>query len=218
MIVTKGGKNIYPEELEAYLNNDPVVLESLIFGEAKDGDETVAVEVVPDEDAIREKTGKEELSSDDVQKAVHDVIRRLNRILPNYKTIRRVQIRREKLAQLQAEGKEHPPGADHVPQQEQQDGRGEKLQKGGLGVHGKQGKDKYYATFGQYVLTPEVYAELDRQIRQEGKPSEGKEFGLTAALDAVREKYGMYAFRPDGKSYDIGLPDAYRETMWAYCQ
>ena len=47
---------------------------------------------------IREKTGKEELSSDDVQKAVHDVIRRLNRILPNYKTIRRVQIRREKLA------------------------------------------------------------------------------------------------------------------------
>ena len=87
-----------------------------------------------------------------------------------------------------------------------------------LGVHGKQGKDKYYATFGQYVLTPEVYAELDRQIRQEGKPSEGKEFGLTAALDAVREKYGMYAFRPDGKSYDIGLPDAYRETMWAYCQ
>ena len=62
------------------------------------------------------------------------------------------------------------------------------------------------------------YAELDRQIRQEGKPSEGKEFGLTAALDAVREKYGMYAFRPDGKSYDIGLPDAYRETMWAYCQ
>lgn len=98
VIVTKGGKNIYPEELEAYLNNDPVVLESLIFGEAKDGDETVAVEVVPDEDAIREKTGKEELSSDDVQKAVHDVIRRLNRILPNYKTIRRVQIRREKLA------------------------------------------------------------------------------------------------------------------------
>ena len=86
-----------------------------------------------------------------------------------------------------------------------------------LGVRGKQGKEKYYATFGQYVLTPEVYAELDRQIRQEGKPSEGKEYGLTAALDTVREKYGMYAFLPDGKSYDIGLPDAYRETMWAYC-
>ncbi len=86
-----------------------------------------------------------------------------------------------------------------------------------LGVRGKRGKEKYYATFGQYVLTPEVYAELDKQIRVEGKPSEGKEFGLTAALDKVREKYGMYAFVPDGKSFDIGLPDAYRETMWQYC-
>ena len=97
VIVTKGGKNIYPEELEAYLNSDPVVLESLIFGEENNGDETVAVEVVPDEDVIREKTGKNELTNDDVQNAVFDVIRRLNRALPSYKTIRRVLIRREKL-------------------------------------------------------------------------------------------------------------------------
>ena len=72
---------------------------------------------------------------------------------------------------------------------------------------------QYYATFGQYVLTPEVFKELERQIRGSGKPSEGKEYGLTAALDTVREKYGMYAFLPDGESFDIGLSDAYRETM-----
>ncbi len=86
-----------------------------------------------------------------------------------------------------------------------------------LSVRDKHGTEKYYATFGQYVLTPEVYSELDKQIRQEEKPSEGKEYGLTAALDAVCEKYGMYAFVPNGKSFDIGLPDAYRETMWQYC-
>lgn len=97
VIVTKGGKNIYPEELEAYLNNDPVVLESLIFGEPSGNDETVAVQVVPDEDAIKEKTGKQELSREDVRSAVHDVVRRLNRLLPSYKTIRRVLIRSEKL-------------------------------------------------------------------------------------------------------------------------
>lgn len=112
VIVTKGGKNIYPEELEAYLNNDPVVLESLIFGEARNGDETVAVEVVPDEDAIREKTGKNELSNDDVKNAVQDVIRRLNRVLPSYKTIRKVLIRQEKLdrngAQKVTRTKEEP--------------------------------------------------------------------------------------------------------------
>ena len=97
VIVTKGGKNIYPEELETYLNNDPVVLESLIFGEAKDGDETVVVQVVPDEEAIKEKIGKEELSSDDVQNAVHDVVGRVNRLLPAYKAIRKVLIRRDRL-------------------------------------------------------------------------------------------------------------------------
>lgn len=82
-----------------------------------------------------------------------------------------------------------------------------------LGVRNARNEEKYYATFGQYVLTPEVFEELERQIRGSGKPSEGKEYGLTAALDTVREKYGMYAFLPDGESFDIGLPDAYRETM-----
>lgn len=87
-----------------------------------------------------------------------------------------------------------------------------------LGVRNRQGKQKYYATFGQYVLTPEVFNELDRQIRQDHEPTEGKEYGLTAALEAVREKYGMFAFVPNGKSYDIGLPETYRETMREFCQ
>ena len=80
------------------------------------------------------------------------------------------------------------------------------------------GEIKYYATFGQYVLTPEVFEELDRQIRVVGKPSEGKEFGLTAALDNIREKHGLFGFVPDGESFDIGLPDAYRDTVWRFSQ
>ncbi len=82
-----------------------------------------------------------------------------------------------------------------------------------LGVRNARNEQKYYATFGQYVLTPEVFAELEQQICVEGKPSEGNEFGLTAALDAVREKSGLWAFKPDGEAFDIGLPDSYRETM-----
>ena len=84
-----------------------------------------------------------------------------------------------------------------------------------LGVKNAKGEQKYYATFGQYVLTPEVYEELESEITR-GERTEGKEYGLTAALDRVREKYGMYAFTPKGKSYDIGLPEAYRETMWHF--
>lgn len=87
-----------------------------------------------------------------------------------------------------------------------------------LGIPDKSGKERFYATFGQYVLTPEVFQELDKQIRSDEGPSEGNEYGLTSALDTVREKHGMYAFVPDGKSYDIGLPDAYRQTMWDFCK
>lgn len=80
-----------------------------------------------------------------------------------------------------------------------------------LGVKNKSGSDKYYATFGQYILTPEVFDELDSEIS--GNPTEGNEYGLTSALDNVRKKNGLIAFVPDGKSFDIGLPDLYVKTQ-----
>ena len=70
---------------------------------------------------------------------------------------------------------------------------------------------------GQYVLTSDVFEELEKQINS-GTPTEGKEYGLTEALDAVRQKSGLFGFVPKGKSFDIGLPDSYRQTMWEYCK
>ena len=86
-----------------------------------------------------------------------------------------------------------------------------------LGVLNRHKGKKYYATFGQYVLTPEVFSALEREITA-GYTTEGKEYGLTAALEKVCEKYGLVAFVPDGKSFDIGLPETYREAMWNYCK
>lgn len=84
-----------------------------------------------------------------------------------------------------------------------------------LGVNNSRGEQKYYATFGQYVLTSEVFDELEKEITT-GVPSEGKEYGLTAALDRVRDKYGLYGFVPNGRAFDIGLPESYRRTMWEF--
>ena len=81
-----------------------------------------------------------------------------------------------------------------------------------LGVKKANSIEKYYATFGQYVLTSDVFEELEKSILS-GVPTEGREFGLTSALDIVQKKCGMYGFVPDGKSFDIGLPNAYRDTM-----
>ncbi len=82
-----------------------------------------------------------------------------------------------------------------------------------LGVVNAKKQKQYYATFGQYILTPEVYDELSAMVITAENQGNANEIGLTEALDNVRSKYGMYAFRPDGRSYDLGLPEAFRETV-----
>ncbi len=83
-----------------------------------------------------------------------------------------------------------------------------------LGVMNSRKEKKYYKVFGQYVLTKEVYEELDREI-SEGRLRNG-EFQLTDALDAIRNTAGLSAFRPAGRSFDLGLPEKYRSTVWGY--
>lgn len=83
-----------------------------------------------------------------------------------------------------------------------------------LSVINQNEEKEYFSVFGQYVLTPEVYEQLGRNIR-EGKKSLG-EFQLTDALDTINDIYGIYAFRPDGTAYDIGLPEKYREAVWNF--
>lgn len=85
-----------------------------------------------------------------------------------------------------------------------------------LGVVNNRKEKKYYKTFGQYVLTKEVYEELDKEIKA-GQKQKG-EYQLTSALDAMRESIGLCAYLPDGKSYDLGLPEAYRYTVWQYAE
>ena len=98
VIVTKNGKNIYPEELEYYLNSDPAVLESLIFGsEGSRSDPQVTAKVVPDEQAIKKKLKKDKLTSQDIQKAIVEAVRKLNRRLPSYKSIKKINIETNEL-------------------------------------------------------------------------------------------------------------------------
>ncbi|MFQ6880056.1 MAG: sugar phosphate nucleotidyltransferase [Oscillospiraceae bacterium] len=75
----------------------------------------------------------------------------------------------------------------------------------------KQKQEKYYAVFGQYILTKEVYDVLEKNIR-EGNYSRG-EIQLTDALEEVREKSGMMGCRIQGRSYDVGLPEMYIDTI-----
>lgn len=96
VIIAKNGKNVYPEEIESYLNSDPMVMESLIFAEEGE-DEEVTANVVPDEEAIKTQLNKEKLTKEDVQNAISQVVKRINKILPSYKSIKKFKISSEEI-------------------------------------------------------------------------------------------------------------------------
>lgn len=93
VIVTKNGKNIYPEEVEFYLNKNPFVSESMVFGEDDDDDTVVSASIYPDFDAIKEKFKSGDLTKDDIVHALNGVIKEVNKVLPSYKNIKKLKIR-----------------------------------------------------------------------------------------------------------------------------
>ena len=86
-----------------------------------------------------------------------------------------------------------------------------------LGVRNKDGEKEYYSVFGQYILTPEVFAQLHEDIMQrEIDGDHQSEIELTSALEAVRQRSGMMGVRLKGRMYDMGNPTALRRCVEEY--
>lgn len=83
-----------------------------------------------------------------------------------------------------------------------------------LRVRTKKGKDNYYAIFGQYILSKEVFEVLQQRVEYSNN-DEG-EIQLTEVLSEVNQKYGVMGLIPKGKSFDIGIPSAYFDTFQNY--
>ena len=96
VIVTKTGKNIYPEEVEYYVNQNKYVQESLVHGilDETTDDTMVSVQVRPDYDAIYEEFG-DGFNDDEVQSLIKRVIAEINDKLPIYKRIRNIAVRKD---------------------------------------------------------------------------------------------------------------------------
>ena len=95
VIVTKNGKNIYPEEVEYYLNDNPLIQESLVLGiQKKDDDETyVNAQIYPNIEAITEYLKGSVPTKEEIWKIVSDVVSNVNKKLPNYKHIKSFVVR-----------------------------------------------------------------------------------------------------------------------------
>ena len=81
-----------------------------------------------------------------------------------------------------------------------------------LNVPGRGKSENYFAAFGAYVITKEVYDGLGDAIKNNITNKKG-EIELTDVLAKVNARGQAYAFVPDGESYDIGTVEAYRSTV-----
>ena len=83
-----------------------------------------------------------------------------------------------------------------------------------LGIRNADGENEYYSVFGQYILTPNVFAQLAEDIaRADAEGDKTREIELTAALEAVRQKSGMMGVRLSGMMFDMGNPQALRQCV-----
>ena len=78
------------------------------------------------------------------------------------------------------------------------------------------GQKEYYSVFGQYILTPEVFAQLSADIQQADAEGSSGEIELTSALEAVRQHSGMMGVRLNGTMYDMGNPTALHRCLRYY--
>ncbi len=95
VIITKNGKNVYPEEIEAYLNDNPLISESLVTGEQKENDDDTYVnaQIFPNIEAITEYLKGTVPTKEEIKKIMSDVVSNVNSKIPNYKHIKNFVIR-----------------------------------------------------------------------------------------------------------------------------
>ena len=94
VIVTKNGKNIFPEEIEYLLLEQPYIEEVIVYGvlEKKSGDTVVTAEVYPNFDAIHEKFGAD-LSQEQIHDIIKENVETVNDKMTNYKRVKRIKLR-----------------------------------------------------------------------------------------------------------------------------
>ena len=86
VIVKANGKNIFPEELEAYIARDPMVAEAVVLGIMNDKkkDYDIVAAVYPDADYAKEALGAD-YAAEDVEAHIKGVIESVNATVQTYK-------------------------------------------------------------------------------------------------------------------------------------
>jgi long-subunit acyl-CoA synthetase (AMP-forming) len=95
VIITKNGKNVFPEELEYYLARIDAVSECMVWGmdSEQSGETLIVAGIRPDEDVLRAELG-ETYTDEQVEKLLWSKLDPINAELALFKRIRRIIIRK----------------------------------------------------------------------------------------------------------------------------
>lgn len=99
MIVTPGGKKVFPEELELFLEKSPYIAECMVCGKEKDGTVKITALVFPNAEAVAENLAKSGIVPDtdefreEQKRLISDAVKSVNAGFPTYKHISDVIIR-----------------------------------------------------------------------------------------------------------------------------
>lgn len=98
VIISKSGKNVYPEEIEDVLNRSPFVLESFVYGEEDAKlDEIISAQIVVDAEAFIELSDMKsvKITPELLHEVIAEEIKKTNAQLPSHKQIRKFKIREQ---------------------------------------------------------------------------------------------------------------------------
>ena len=98
VIISKNGKNVFPEEIEDVLNRSPFILECMVYGEHDEKqDEIIAAQIVVDAEAFIEISETENISINEelINNKISEEVDKVNKQLASYKRIRKYYIREQ---------------------------------------------------------------------------------------------------------------------------
>lgn len=93
VIVTKNGKNIFPEEIEYLLLKSPYIQEVVVYAGEEDGDTIVKANIFPNYEKIEEDANSGIIPSNNPKAIIQSEIKVVNKQLVTYKAVKDFSIR-----------------------------------------------------------------------------------------------------------------------------
>lgn len=97
VIITKNGKNVFPEELEYLLSKSPYIAESMVWASSDEEgqDDTIIATVIPEAEEVREALGDKADDPAALRALLEAEVDKVNADLPLFKQMRKTVVRTE---------------------------------------------------------------------------------------------------------------------------